>query len=47
MHHVNNGGIQLIPSEKEDLLNFIKTLRDDEFMTNPEFGKPDKFPDEK
>lgn len=46
MHHVNNGGVQLITSEKEDLLNFIKTLRDDEFMTNPELSKPDKFPDE-
>ena len=47
MHHINNGGIQLIPSEKQDLLNFIKTLRDDEFMTNPEFSCPEKFPDEK
>ncbi|MCB2208417.1 MAG: cytochrome-c peroxidase [Bacteroidetes bacterium] len=46
MHHVNSGGIQLIDSEKEDLLNFIRTLRDDEFMTNPELGRPDKFPDE-
>lgn len=46
MHHVNAGGVQLIASEKEDLLNFIKTLRDDEFMNNPEFGRPDKFPDE-
>lgn len=46
MHHINNGGVQLIPSEKEDLLNFIITLRDDEFMTNPELGRPDKFPDE-
>ena len=46
MHHVNNGGIRLTPQEKEDLLNFIRTLRDDEFMSNPLFGKPDKFPDE-
>ena len=46
MHHVNDGGVQLIESEKEDLLNFIKTLRDDEFMTNSEFSKPNKFPDE-
>jgi len=46
MHHVNSGGVQLIESEKKDLLNFIKTLRDDAFMTNPEFSKPDKFPDE-
>ncbi len=47
MHHINDGGILLTPTEKEDVLNFIKTLRDDDFMTNPDFGKPDKFPDEK
>jgi cytochrome c peroxidase len=47
MHHILNGGNQLTPNEKEDLLNFIKTLRDDEFLTNPEFSRPDKFPDDK
>jgi len=47
MHHINNGGIQLIPTEREDLLNFIKTLRDDEFLTNENFSSPDSFPDEK
>ena len=47
MHHINEGGVQLTPQEKEDLLNFIKTLRDDEFMTNPNFSRPDKFPDER
>ncbi len=47
MHHINDGGVQLTPAEKEDLLNFIKTLRDDDFLTNPAFAKPDKFPDEK
>jgi len=46
MHHINNGGVQLIPSEKQDLLNFIKTLRDDEFMSNPDFSRPEKFPDD-
>jgi len=46
MHHINDGGVQLTPQEKEDLLNFIRTLRDDEFMTNPEFSRPDKLPDE-
>ncbi|MBU3928855.1 MAG: cytochrome-c peroxidase [Bacteroidetes bacterium] len=46
MHHVNNGGVRLTPQEKVDLLNFIHTLRDDDFMTNPKFGKPEKFPDE-
>ncbi len=46
MHHINDGGILLTPAEKEDLLNFIKTLRDDDFMTNPDFTKPGMFPDE-
>ncbi|MBC8319653.1 MAG: cytochrome-c peroxidase [Bacteroidetes bacterium] len=46
MHHINNGGIQLTPTEKEDLLNFIKTLRDDDFIMNEKFSAPDKFPDE-
>lgn len=46
MHHIVNGGVKLIPTEKEDLLNFIKTLRDDTFMSNPEFARPVKFPDE-
>ena len=47
MHHVADGGVHLTVQEKKDLLDFIKTLRDDDFMTNPEFSKPDKFPDEK
>ncbi len=46
MHHINDGGVHLTPTEKTDLLNFIKTLRDDDFLTNPAFSKPDKFPDE-
>lgn len=47
MHHVSNGGIQLTPGEKTDLINFIKTLKDEEFLSNPAFSKPEKFPDEK
>ena len=46
MHHVNRGGVQLLPFEKLDLLNFIKALHDDEFLTNPTFSKPEKFPDQ-
>jgi cytochrome c peroxidase len=46
MHHVNNGGIRLTPTEKEDLLNFIRTLRDDGFMSDARFSRPTKFPDE-
>jgi cytochrome c peroxidase len=42
MHHIANGGIQLTPPEKSDLMAFIKTLRDDDFLTNPDFGPPDE-----
>jgi cytochrome c peroxidase len=44
MHHIINGGIQLTPNEKADLMAFIKTLRDEEFLTNPAFAKPDRMP---
>ncbi|MDZ7740494.1 MAG: cytochrome c peroxidase [Bacteroidota bacterium] len=46
MHHINDGGVQLTTQEKQDLIAFIKTLRDDDFLNNPDFGPPDKFPDE-
>jgi cytochrome c peroxidase len=45
MHHAYDGGIQLTPSEKSDLIAFIKTLRDETFLANPAFGAPDKLPD--
>jgi hypothetical protein len=45
MHHANEGGIQLTPGEKADLIAFIKTLRDDTFLTNPAFSAPDHLPD--
>lgn len=45
MHHANDGGIQLTPSEKSDLISFIKTLRDETFLTNPAFSAPTKLPD--
>jgi len=44
MHHVANGGIQLTDKEKSDLKSFIKTLRDDEFLSDPAFSKPGTFP---
>lgn len=46
MHHVLRGGVQLTPNEKADLLAFIRTLQDEDFLTNPDYGRPDKFPDE-
>jgi len=45
MHHSYDGGIQLTEPEKKDLIAFIKTLRDETFLTNPAFGAPDKLPD--
>ncbi len=45
MHHANDGGIQLTPGEKADLIAFIRTLRDDAFLTNPAYGAPVKLPD--
>ncbi|MBU1369959.1 MAG: cytochrome-c peroxidase [Bacteroidetes bacterium] len=46
MHHVLRGGVQLTPSEKADLKAFIATLHDENFLTNPAYSKPEKFPDE-
>ncbi|MFA8449874.1 MAG: cytochrome-c peroxidase, partial [Bacteroidales bacterium] len=44
MHHVANQGIQLTQSEKKELISFIKTLRDDEFLNNSEHSKPQRLP---
>lgn len=46
MHHVNDNGVQLTATEKKDLLNFIHSLYDEDFITNRKFSKPDKFPDQ-
>lgn len=45
MHHLNDGGIQLTPSEKADLKAFLLILSDNTFITNPDYGKPALFPD--
>lgn len=47
MHHANGGGIRLLPKQKQDIIAFIKTLRDDSFLTNPAFSRPAKMPDGK
>lgn len=44
MHHIATGGNQLTTSEKQDLIAFIKTLRDEEFLNNPTLGPPDELP---
>lgn len=46
MHHIPNGGNQLTPVEKVDLLAFLKTLSDTTLLYNPKFGPPDGFPDD-
>ncbi|MCF8304528.1 MAG: hypothetical protein K9I94_14740 [Bacteroidales bacterium] len=45
MHHIANGGVQLTPTEKASLKAFIRTLADSSFVTNPEYDRPDTFPD--
>lgn len=47
MHHVLNGGIQLTPIEKTQLVAFLESLTDEEFLTNPDFAPPSVFPDGK
>lgn len=44
MHHATNGGVQLLPQEKADLIAFLKTLTDEQFLTNPLFSRPDNIP---
>ena len=45
MHHVNTGGVNLTPPQKVMLKAFLMTLHDDDFLVNPKFAKPDRFPD--
>lgn len=45
MHHVAEGGVQLTPKEKAELKAFILSLQDEEFLTRPDFGPPERFPD--
>lgn len=45
MHHVRDGGIQLTPGQKSDLIAFIKTLKDEKLLTNPAYSKPATLPD--
>lgn len=46
MHHLLRGGVQLTPNEKADLKAFIATMHDENFLKNPAYSKPGKFPDE-
>jgi cytochrome c peroxidase len=40
MKKVNDGGIQLTPTQKADLLAFLKTLTDQTFINNPDYTSP-------
>jgi len=35
----------LTENEKVDLIAFIRSLRDDDFINNPDFGPPDSLPE--
>lgn len=45
MHHVNAGGVKLSAIQKKLLISFLMTLHDDDFIRNPKFAKPERFPD--
>ncbi len=40
MHKISDGGAQLLPYQKQDLKNFLYTLQDTTFLTNPAFSNP-------
>jgi cytochrome c peroxidase len=44
MHKINDGGARLTPRQKQQLKAFLNTLTDDDFLTNPEYGKPAGLP---
>ncbi|MBN3034377.1 MAG: hypothetical protein JW861_02235 [Bacteroidales bacterium] len=46
MHHIANGGTQMIPQEVSDLKAFILSLTDYQILSDPDLGPPEKFPDE-
>ncbi|MCX6284488.1 MAG: cytochrome-c peroxidase [Bacteroidetes bacterium] len=47
MHHISTHGVQLTPSQKSDLKDFILTLTDSSFVTNNAFSRPLRLPGEK
>jgi cytochrome c peroxidase len=40
MKQLRNGGIRLTPTEKSNLLEFLKMLTDEEYLVNPELSNP-------
>jgi len=46
MHHIATGGVRLTASQKVELKAFLLTLTDSLFVTNPDYARPAKMPDE-
>ena len=40
IYPLNNGGLQLTEEDKRDLIAFLKTLTDEDLLTNPEYSDP-------
>ncbi|MCR9172607.1 MAG: c-type cytochrome [bacterium] len=40
MARAKHGGMQLTDQEKQDIINFLKTMSDSSFITNPAFSSP-------
>lgn len=45
MEYAHQGGVHLTQEDKQDLLAFLKTLTDYEFISNPDFAKPTDLDD--
>ena len=46
MHHISTHGVRLTASQKVDMKAFLLTFTDSTFVTNPDFSRPAKMPDE-
>jgi cytochrome c peroxidase len=45
MHYIFTGGARLTPGEKSDLKAFLLCLTDTVFLTNPDYSRPQVYPD--
>ncbi|MDP4267166.1 MAG: cytochrome c peroxidase [Bacteroidota bacterium] len=43
MKKINQGGAQLTSTQKKNLILFLKTLTDNDFVTNPKYSKPTNY----
>ena len=44
MKHLSTGGNQLSEQQQPDLIAFLLTLTDNQFLTDPAFAKPSDLP---